>query len=147
MSVNKLDKKILTKFWSTDFNHFFVKINEIISQLSTSAFPMYAANLSQAETAAPVATVQNNTTGATITWSRDSEGVYLGTPSSNIFPTASKVSCLISGSTSQGLTVNEIKIANLGQGNVIYINCIDPVSVTPVDSSLLSNSIQIIIYP
>lgn len=34
MRINKLDKKVLTKFWQTDFNHFFVKITEIISNIN-----------------------------------------------------------------------------------------------------------------
>ena len=46
---------------------------------------VYAALLTQTGTAAPVATILQNTTGGTYTWTRTSSGTYTITASSNVF--------------------------------------------------------------
>lgn len=48
-------------------------------------YTVYTALLTQAGTAAPVATILQNTTGATFTWARTSSGTYTITASSNTF--------------------------------------------------------------
>ena len=48
-------------------------------------YTVYTALLTQAGTAAPVATILQNTTGATFTWARTSSGTYTITASSNAF--------------------------------------------------------------
>ena len=48
-------------------------------------YTVYTALLTQAGTAAPVATIIQNTTGATFTWARTSSGTYTITASSNAF--------------------------------------------------------------
>lgn len=42
-------------------------------------YKVYVATLTQTGTAAPVATILQNTLGGTVTWSRVSAGIYLGT--------------------------------------------------------------------
>lgn len=56
---------------------------------STRPYKIYTAILSQTGTANPVATVLENTTGATVTWTRGAPGQYVGTFSSAVL-TASK---------------------------------------------------------
>ena len=48
-------------------------------------YTVYTALVTQAGTAAPVATILQNTTGATFTWARTSSGTYTITASSNVF--------------------------------------------------------------
>jgi hypothetical protein len=48
-------------------------------------YTVYTALLTQAGTAAPVATVLKNNTGATFTWARTSSGTYTVTASGNAF--------------------------------------------------------------
>ena len=48
-------------------------------------YTVYTALLTQAGTAAPVATILQNTTGTTFTWARTSSGTYTITASSNAF--------------------------------------------------------------
>lgn len=55
-------------------------------------------NLTQASTAAPAATQLKNNTGATVTWTRVSEGVFRGTASSAIF-TANRVTFAVANGT------------------------------------------------
>ena len=49
-------------------------------------YTVYTALLTQAGTAAPVATVLQNTTGGTVTWSRTSAGVYIAEISGTTYP-------------------------------------------------------------
>ena len=48
-------------------------------------YTVYTALITQAGTAAPVATILKNNTGATFTWARTSNGTYTITASSNVF--------------------------------------------------------------
>ena len=48
-------------------------------------YKVYTALLTQAGTAAPVATILKNNTGATFTWARTGGGTYTITASSNVF--------------------------------------------------------------
>ena len=50
-----------------------------------AAYTVYTASLTQAGTAAPVATIMQNTTGKTFTWARTGSGTYTITASSNAF--------------------------------------------------------------
>lgn len=52
---------------------------------NANIYTVYTALLTQSGTAAPVATVLENTTGATIAWTRTGSGVYVGTISSALF--------------------------------------------------------------
>ena len=59
-------------------------------------YTLYTALLTQAGTAAPVATVLQNTTGGTITWTRTGTGAYTATISSSLF-TSNKTIVFING--------------------------------------------------
>ena len=48
-------------------------------------YKVYTALLTQTGTAAPVATILKNNTGATLTWARTGSGTYTVTASSNAF--------------------------------------------------------------
>jgi len=63
-------------------------ISDVASLINTGfdgGYKVYTALLTQAGTAAPVATILQNTTGATFTWARTSSGTYTITASSNAF--------------------------------------------------------------
>lgn len=62
---------------------------DISTSLSANIFPYkkYVASLTQTSTGAPVATVFENTLGATLTWIRSDTGIYVVTASSNVFTT------------------------------------------------------------
>lgn len=67
-------------------------------------FKAYIANLTQASTAAPAATVLLNEFLATLTWARTSAGLYTLTASYAIF-TANKTQVLLSGALSGIATI------------------------------------------
>ena len=64
-------------------------------------YTVYTALLTQAGTAAPVATVLQNTTGGTITWTRTGSGVYIATISGKTF-TANKTMVFNNNGSSTG---------------------------------------------
>ena len=69
------------------------------------SYTVYAALLTQTGTAAPVATVLQNTTGGTIAWTRTGNAAYTATANSNIF-TANKTAVIINqGSGASGNTL------------------------------------------
>lgn len=67
-------------------------------------YKSYVANLTQASTAAPVATVLLNEFLPTLTWARTSAGIYTLTAASAVF-TASKTQVILSGALSGIATV------------------------------------------
>jgi hypothetical protein len=78
----------------------------------------YKALLTQTSTNAPSAAVLENTLGGAITWSRDSEGVYIGTCSiTTIFATVSKIVLMIGNikyDYSVGIWVAEVQVNDDG---------------------------------
>ena len=60
-------------------------LGSLINTGFTGGYTVYTALLTQAGTAAPVATILQNTTGGTITWTRTGSGVYTATISSSLF--------------------------------------------------------------
>jgi len=65
-----------------------------ISSLTNIGYTVYTALITQAGTAAPVATVLQNTTGGTIAWTRNSTGRYVATISGANF-TANKTAVIV----------------------------------------------------
>jgi hypothetical protein len=57
----------------------------LINSGSVAGYKVYTALLTQAGTAAPVATILQNTTGGTLTWTRQSAANYTVTASSALF--------------------------------------------------------------
>ena len=77
--------------------------NYTISSLTTHiannlGYTVYTALLTQAGTAAPVATILQNTTGGTFTWSRQSAANYTVTASSALFTANKTIVFLNNGS-------------------------------------------------
>ena len=82
-------------------------------------YTVYTASLTQAGTAAPVATIMQNTTGKTFTWARTGAGVYTVTANNATF-TANKTILILSTSRSgdvlSGIVTNTT-VATLNQGS------------------------------
>ena len=98
-------------------------------------YTVYTALLTQAGTAAPVATILQNTTGGAIVWTRTGTGAYTATISSSLF-TSNKTIVFING----------------GNPNLATIYWANPTTTTvtistPVsDSKLTGASIEIRVY-
>ena len=98
-------------------------------------YTVYTALLTQAGTAAPVATILQNTTGGTFTWTRQSAGNYTVTASSALF-TANKT----------------IVFVNAGHGEQSFFLYWERTSTTTItlnttgDSELQEGSFEIRIY-
>ena len=92
-----------------------------VSSLATLGHKVYAAALLQTSTSAPVATVLQNTTGGTFTWTYVSPGKYLIAVSGITLP-ANKVAIFMSSSTGdQGLggvitTTTQIDVDQFSSG-------------------------------
>jgi len=71
----------------------------LINSGSVAGYKVYTALLTQAGTAAPVATVLQDTTGGTFTWSRQSAGNYTVTASSALFTVNKTIVFANNGST------------------------------------------------
>jgi hypothetical protein len=99
------------------------------------SYTAYAALLTQTGNAAPVATVLQNNTGATIAWTRTGGGAYTATANSNIF-TANKTAVIINQGS--GVSSNNIKWTNPTTSTVT----ID----TTADSVLTVGFIEIRVY-
>ena len=82
-------------------------------------YTVYTASLTQTGTAAPVATIMQNTTGKTFTWARTGAGVYTVTANNATF-TANKTILLLSSSRSGDVLsgiVTSTTVATLNQGS------------------------------
>ena len=71
----------------------------ISNNLGGCGYTVYTALLTQAGTAAPVATILQNTTNATLTWTRQSSGNYTVTASTALFTVNKTILFLNNGST------------------------------------------------
>ena len=99
--------------------------NFTVAQLAAFAnsyslgYTVYTASLTQAGTAAPVATIMQNTTGKTFTWARTNLGVYTVTVSNETF-TANKTILLLSSSRGGDVlsgVVTNTTVVTLNQGS------------------------------
>lgn len=112
--------------------------------IATSVYTVYTALLTQTSTNAPVATVLNNTTGSTLTWTRQTTGVYVLTATlpGGIF-TANKVFFNITPSTDSRTIIIS------GQSNstsTITIVSYDTFNQTEDDSLITKVSFELRIY-
>ena len=113
-------------------------ISNIASLINTGfvgGYKVYTALLTQAGTAAPVATVLQDTLVGTITWTRTGVGAYTATIANGLF-TANKTMVFINNGSAS--STNNIEWANKTTTTVI----ID----TAADSVLTAASIEIRIY-
>jgi hypothetical protein len=101
----------------------------------------YIALLNQTSTNAPVATVNENTLGGTVVWTRSSTGVYVGTLS-GAFTSLAKVRIFLTNGAlgspysigGEYNSINDVRIATVGTSAVS-------------DNILTNASIQILVYP
>lgn len=102
---------------------------------------VYAALVTQASTAAPVATVAKNSTGTTITWARTNVGIYTATASVATF-TADKT-IMLTGSDNVSIVRTSTTVLT------ITTTADDGVSgiPAPADGVLSGTSIKVEIYP
>jgi hypothetical protein len=97
-------------------------------------YTLYTALLTQTGTNAPVATVLQNTTGGTLTWTRQSAGNYTVTASSALF-TANKT--IVFGN--QGNEINNYYKWNRTSDTTVTLS-------TGADAKLVNGSFEIRIY-
>jgi hypothetical protein len=109
-----------------------------ISSLTNIGYTVYTALITQAGTAAPVATILQNTTGATFTWARTSGGTYTITASSNAF-TSNKTLVFNNNGSSTG---------TFGFASAIWTRTSDTVVTitTGGDGRITNGSFEIRIY-
>lgn len=77
---------------------------EQLTSFVSKGYTVYTALLTQAGTAAPVATVLQNTTGGTFTWTRQSTGNYTVTASTALFTVNKTIVFGNYGNAGAGLT-------------------------------------------
>lgn len=132
-NISELDKLV-----GTDADDASKTKNFLISTLADYFVPyqIYAALLTQAGVAnPPVATILQNNTGATVTWTRTSPGIYIATANSNIF-TSNKTSVIINQGS--GVSSNNCKWTS-GATNTVTID-------VGTDGVLTGGFIEIRIY-
>jgi len=98
-------------------------------------------------TADPLCEVFENTLGATITWTRQSTGVYLATASAPVF-TAFKTVVFTTVGGGAGAVLPIQILANRQSDTQVYlITVLTDATSTPVDGRLASSPIEIRVYP
>ena len=103
----------------------------------TVGYKVYTALLNQSGTAAPVATVLENTLGGTVVWSRTTSGIYFGTLSSAF--TNNKTFITFSGNPG---AQNSVDTSRLGSNTVQIITY----QSSSADDNLLNGSFEIRVY-
>lgn len=114
-------------------------------------YKVYVALLTQGGTNNPTAIVLENSLGAAITWTRSSEGVYLGVSSKAIFD-MNKTFTMILGNTLVGATDNEtIEIGIFRNSDIDVVVFTIKEVFGPViendDDLLLRTPVEIRVYP
>lgn len=122
-----------------------LKVQGITNSGTYNSIKVYTATLTQSGVAAPVATVLENTTGATITWTRNAVGDYLGTASSSVF-TASKTAIHVSGANF-GDPFSTINSGRVGASQVRITTTDEFGFVDELLSTSTPGSVSIRIYP
>ena len=106
----------------------------------STAYNSYVALLTQAGTAAPVATVLSNTLTATLTWARTGVGVYTLTASAATFTTNKTIVFLNAGS---GIPLIS---AERTSDTILTIKTFVSSSGAPVDAAITNGSFEVRIY-
>lgn len=106
--------------------------------IALTKYKVYTALLTQTGTSAPVATVLENTLGATITWSYVGVGQYHATASSAVF-TASKTAGILSNSSSTGINA----FVNI---STTVFNTVTTSSGVAANNELVKNMVEIRVY-
>ena len=108
-------------------------------------YTVYTALLTQAGTAAPVATVLQNTTGGTITWTRNSIGRYLATISGATY-TANKTAILLTSGSASATDGRFLKVEDSGNTTIQALYNFDTSANTSQDGVVAGAMIEIRIY-
>ena len=106
----------------------------------STAYDSYVALLTQAGTAAPVATVLSNNLTATLTWARTGVGVYTLTASAATFTANKSIVFLNAGS---GVTLIS---AERTSDTVLTVKTFVPSSGAAVDASITNGAFEVRIY-
>ncbi len=107
-------------------------------------YKVYTAILNQTGTAAPVATVLTNTTGATLTWTRVGAGQYVLTASTAVF-TAAKTTLNQNLNFTTGFTIGSGFVGN--HESTTVCNFLSNNATMSVDDILQDAFLEIKIYP
>ena len=106
----------------------------------STAYDSYVALLTQAGTAAPVATVLSNNLTATLTWARTGVGVYTLTANAATF-TANKTIVFLNAGSTIPLISSEIT-----SDTVLTVKTFVPSSGAAVDASITNGAFEVRIY-
>jgi hypothetical protein len=119
-------------------------------QTTVGTYKEYVATVTQTGTAAPVATVLNNTLGGTLVWTRSATGTYLATLT-GAFPTASKVVILTSVLKTDLDPLNDVPLIayTVDSANALkfYTATMDNTGARTIADSVMDNSVIIRVYP
>jgi len=128
-------------------------LKAIVNLLPEVSNTIYVATLSQTGTDAPTAIVRENTTGATLTWTRDSAGFYRVTADSNIFADQKYTVTYSNGFTESDVGQNILDFAVvvfsfpfLGDGSFIQMSTFLANAGAPLADELIIGDIKIEIY-
>ena len=118
-----------------------------LSYIANSGIKVYRATLTQTGTGAPTPTVEENTLGGTLVWTRSSAGVYVGTLS-DAFPDDTKTWCSCTyGNNNNDLATDGFSPAMYwGSIHTVILEAI-AVDGTRADLNCNGASVGIIVYP
>jgi hypothetical protein len=105
-------------------------------------YTVYTALITQTGTDAPVATVLQNTTGGTITWTYSNVGVYVATISGTTY-TANKTAVLIS---SGGVNNSTVKSSVVNSTTALTVYQVDVGDQQPTNTISATTTLEIRIY-
>jgi hypothetical protein len=108
-------------------------------------YTVYTALITQTGTAAPVATILKNTTGGTITWTRNDVGRYLATISGATY-TTNKTAILLTSGSASATDGRFLKVESGGTTTVQAFYNFDTSANTSQDGIVTGSMIEIRIY-
>jgi hypothetical protein len=146
-----LPKNLFNKIKQMIFQYTSTQRSDIAAlQTAVGTYKEYTATVTQTGTAAPVATVLNNTLGGTLVWTRSATGTYLATLT-GAFPTASKVVILTSFTSSNLAPAGSIALTSAVRDTANRLKFItatmDNAGARTVADSALSISLLVRVYP
>ena len=112
-----------------------------INALSTG-YTTYVARVTQASTAAPVATIIANNTGLTFTWARTGPGAFTVTPSSAFVVNKTWIQ-MTGGDVSTGVTMVTVKSITTAFATAVNSNLINGAAADGITAAF----VEIRIYP
>jgi hypothetical protein len=120
-------------------------LGSLINTGFVGGYTVYTALLTQAGTAAPVATVLQNTTGGTIAWTRNSTGRYIATISGKTY-TANKTAIFLTSGATGATDGAFLKVENSGNTTIQAFYNYDTATNTAIDGVVTGSAIEIRIY-